>query len=235
MENNNICQTTIKRLIKDIKDIKKNPLEQHGIYYKHDDTDILKGQALIIGPQDTPYQYGYYLFDFIFPTNYPHSPPNVKYLTNDGNTRFNPNLYKNGKVCLSILNTWRGENWTGCQSISTTLLTLVTILHNMPLSNEPGFDDKHPANIPYNKILTYKNFDTAICYMLTDFNIDKNKHYDTMKELFIHNYDKIIDTIHSIDDYKKSKMINCSVYNMSTVITYTEMLIKLKDLFIKLK
>ena len=40
--------------------------------------------------------------------------------------------------------------------------------------------------------------------------------------------------LRDIDDYKKSKMINCSVYNMSTVITYTEMLIKLKDLFIKL-
>ena len=34
----------------------------------------------------------------------------LTYLTNDGNTRFHPNLYRNGKVCLSVLNTWRGKD-----------------------------------------------------------------------------------------------------------------------------
>jgi len=238
MDNNNdlhISEKTIKRLIKDIKEIKKNPLTKHGIYYKHDDSDILKGQALIIGPEDTPYQYGYYLFDFYFPPDYPHTPPRVKYLTNDGNTRFNPNLYKCGKVCLSILNTWRGENWTGCQTISTVLLTLVTILHNMPLVNEPGFDDKHPANKIYNEIVTYKNFDTAIYYMLTDFNTNSNKHYNTMHELFIKNYKNIINIITRLQNENLIKTINSSVYNMTTTINYPLLLNKINELFIKLK
>ena len=38
-----------KRLQKDIIDIIKNPLTEHGIYYTHDDSDMLKGYAVIFG------------------------------------------------------------------------------------------------------------------------------------------------------------------------------------------
>ena len=136
--NTTITRETIKRLAKDVREIMKNPLEEHGIYYFHNETDMLKGQALIIGPKDTPYENGYYFFELEFPADYPHNPPAVTYCTNDGMTRFNPNLYKSGKVCISVLNTWRGEQWTGCQTISSILLVLCTILNNKPLLNEPG-------------------------------------------------------------------------------------------------
>lgn len=43
-------------------------------------------------------------------------PPVVKLVTTGGGTvRFNPNLYNDGKVCLSLLGTWHGgskeEKW----------------------------------------------------------------------------------------------------------------------------
>ena len=60
-----ITKETIKRLAKDVKDIYDNPLEQHGIYYIHNEDDILSGQALIIGPKDTPYCYGNYFILWI--------------------------------------------------------------------------------------------------------------------------------------------------------------------------
>ena len=132
-----------KRLQKDIVQIIKNPLTEHGIYYTHDDTDMLKGYAVVFGPADTIYRYGAYMFKFKFPTNYPVSPPKLTYLTNDGSTRFHPNLYRNGKVCLSVLNTWRGEGWTSCQNISSILLILGTLFHNKPLLNEPGIKETH--------------------------------------------------------------------------------------------
>ena len=50
-----LSKNTIKRLLQDVKQIIKNPLNDNGIYYIHDDTDMLKGYALIIGPEDTPY------------------------------------------------------------------------------------------------------------------------------------------------------------------------------------
>ena len=65
---------------------------------------------MIVGPSESLYRYGYYLFNFEFPREYPYAPPKVYYLTNDGSTRFNPNLYRNGKVCISILNIEKENN-----------------------------------------------------------------------------------------------------------------------------
>ena len=65
--NNNSTQVTIskdsaKRLLSDVRDILKNPLDNEGIYYKHSDTNMLKGYALIIGPKDTIYFGGNFFF-----------------------------------------------------------------------------------------------------------------------------------------------------------------------------
>ena len=124
--------------------------------------NILKGYALIIGPSETPYFGGNYFFQFNYPTDYPHSPPKVTYCTNDGRIRFNPNLYKEGKVCVSILNTWRGEQWTSCQTISTVLLTLCTLLCKNPLLNEPGVTKGHRDIHNYNEIIEFANLNVAV-------------------------------------------------------------------------
>lgn len=77
--------------------------------------DVMK--ALITGPQDTPYANGCFEFDVFFPANYPDQPPMINLKTTGNQTvRFNPNLYHNGEICLSILNTWQGrpeEQWNG--------------------------------------------------------------------------------------------------------------------------
>ena len=147
----------VKRLLHDVKTIYKSPLHDNGIYYSHDQNDILKGYALIIGPRDTVYDSGCYLFEFHYPTDYPFKPPKVTFKTNDGFTRFNPNLYKNGKVCISLLNTWQGEQWSSCQNISTILLNLVTLLNNTPLLNEPGVTTRHQDYDNYTKIIRFQN------------------------------------------------------------------------------
>ena len=161
-----ISTSTQKRLLRDVSSIMKEPLTDQGIYYIHDEEDILKGYAMIFGPSDTPYHHGVYFFNLEFPNNYPYTPPKLTYLTNDGKTRFNPNLYRNGKVCLSILNTWKGEQWTSCQSIRTILLTLVTVLNKNPLINEPGVALTNPQVKIYNKIIKYKNFEVSILNVL---------------------------------------------------------------------
>ena len=50
-----ISRDTINRLLKDVKQIIKNPLTSNGIYYVHDESDMMKGYAMIVGPEDTPY------------------------------------------------------------------------------------------------------------------------------------------------------------------------------------
>ena len=87
-----ISKDSFKRIIKDVKDMIVDPLTEHNIYYKHDNENILKGHAMIIGPKDSCYYNGFFFFEFNFPYNYPWAPPKVIYNTNDGKTRFNPNL-----------------------------------------------------------------------------------------------------------------------------------------------
>ena len=162
-----IAKSSIKRLLTDVKEILKSPLTEHGIYYKHDDDDMLKGCAMIIGPDDTPYYGGFYFFRFVFPNDYPHSPPKVEYCTNGDNVRFHPNFYKTGKVCVSILNTWRGDQWTSCQTLSSILLTLCSLLTKDPLLHEPGITKRHKDFYKYNSIVAYKNIEIAILNMIS--------------------------------------------------------------------
>jgi ubiquitin-protein ligase len=158
---------TKKRLLKDVKAILKKPLTAHGIYYIHNEQNIMQGYAYILGPSDTLYETGAFFFKFDFPNNYPFSPPKVTFHTNDNIVRFHPNLYRTGKVCLSILNTWKGEQWTACQNIKTVLLTLVTLFHNKPLLCEPGLKETNVDFKPYNKIIEYKNLEVAIYNVIT--------------------------------------------------------------------
>ena len=230
-----LSQMTVKRLIKDVKEIMKNPLTGQGIYYQHDEADLLKGYAMIIGPSETPYFGGYYFFTFDFPTDYPFSPPVVKYHTNDGFTRFNPNLYKNGKVCVSILNTWMGEQWTGCQTISSVLLTICTLLCKNPLLNEPGIKETDGDIEKYNEIILYKNIEIAICQMLNKsslFNVMLfGRFYPNMVEWFNANYENILN--HATSLYKKHPKQYTqtnSIYNMKVLINFEGAIESLKVL-----
>ena len=226
-----ITKETINRLIKDVKQIMKNPLTDNGIYYVHDDTDMLKGYALIIGPSETPYFGGNYLFELNYPADYPHSPPVVKYCTNGDNVRFNPNLYKCGKVCVSLLNTWRGDQWSSCQTISSVLLTLCTLLCKDPLLNEPGVKASHPDVAAYTEIIEYANLKIAVCgivgkdpkYYRSNFDM----FYPYIKERFLTNYDELVKLVSSKP--KKKAVLKTGLYAMNLLIDYHSLIDKLEQ------
>jgi len=226
-----ISKETTQRLLKDVKHIIKNPLTENGIFYIHDDTDMLKGYALILGPSDTPYFSGNYFFEITYPCNYPHNPPKVKYCTNGNNIRFNPNLYKCGKVCVSLLNTWKGEQWTSCQTISTVLLTLCTLLCENPLLNEPGVSRNHSDMKKYNEIIEYANLDVAVCDILCkkdgvylDF---FDNFYPFVKDNFIRTVDKLIEFVEQKKALIDPKVVSTSFYTMNVEINYSKLFEKL--------
>ncbi|KAI9687661.1 MAG: glycylpeptide N-tetradecanoyltransferase, partial [Bogoriella megaspora] len=109
------------------------------IRYATSRPDVWK--VLIIGPLNTPYENGCFEFDVFFPGTYPRTPP-FFYFVQAGRYRMviNPNLHPDGKVCLSLLNTWSGPQWD--PKHSTPLQVLVSIQAMIfceePWYNEPG-------------------------------------------------------------------------------------------------
>ena len=115
--------------------------------------DLLR--VLIVGPVGTPFEHAPYLFDLQLGLAFPDGPPEVHFHSwTDNLGRINPNLYEDGKVCLSLLGTWpadqKNEGWS---KKSTVLQILVSIL-GLVLVKEPyyskfqkihfslGFEDK---------------------------------------------------------------------------------------------
>lgn len=162
-----VSNQTKLRIIKDIKMIYKNRQINPNILYSHHKSNMLKGYTTIIGPSETVYEHGFYIFDIIYPTTYPHSPPKFKFRTTYG-VRMHPNFYINGKVCLSLINQWRGEGWTSSQNIQGVLLTISSVMTNNALTHEPGINlgnSKYQVE-KYEEIITHANLDIAFLKLL---------------------------------------------------------------------
>ncbi len=104
-------------------------------------TDLMR--AAMLGPEGTPYHDNVFVFDFSLGPRYPDEPPSASY--HSRGERVNPNLYENGKVCLSLLATWAGkgtEVWD--PRVSNMLQVLVSIqglvLVDDPYYNEAGYE-----------------------------------------------------------------------------------------------
>ena len=155
-----------KRILNDIKVFKEaDPLN---IYIVPDENSGII-RAMIIGNDDTPYKYGFYFFTISFPNDssngrYPFIPPKVKFETTDGYTRFNPNLYVTGKVCLSILGTWSGPAWSPAGTFLTVLLSIQSeVMHHDPLKNEPGYQNAPTIDVQkYSDLVEHQNFAIAL-------------------------------------------------------------------------
>jgi ubiquitin-protein ligase len=137
---NNYTPLALKRIMADLTVFHEAP--PPGILLYHDDNDIGRMLFVVIGPEKTPYEDGFFFFEMQMPTDYPFSPPKIEIrTTNNDNFRFNPNFYLEGKVCLSLLGTWEGPPWNALMNITYTLISVQTRLNEYPLENEPGFEN----------------------------------------------------------------------------------------------
>jgi len=148
-----------KRLQKELLHLNDGSLKTTGIYYFIEDNDMTKATSIMFGPKDTPYEYCPLEYSFIIPNDYPFLPPNVLYKTNDGKTRFHPNFYIDGKVCLSILGTYSGPKWASSMNISTILLSIYSLMTNNPLTQEPAYETttlSNPKNQQYTSFIEHQ-------------------------------------------------------------------------------
>ncbi|ENN81712.1 hypothetical protein YQE_01917, partial [Dendroctonus ponderosae] len=114
--------------------------------------------VMIRGPAKTPYEDGLFLFDIQLSADYPRSPPLVHYISYSSE-RLNPNLYVEGKVCVSLLGTWMGKG-TEVWGPDSTLLQLIVsiqglILVSEPYYNEAGYEKQTDSQQGYENSRTY--------------------------------------------------------------------------------
>jgi len=103
-----------------------------------DRSDLLR--CLIIGPENTPYEDAPFVIDWMLDSNFPQSPPIAHFLSwTNGNGRVNPNLYEEGKVCLSILGTWSGDRTESWSPTRSSLLQAFVSIQGLVLVKEPWF------------------------------------------------------------------------------------------------
>ena len=216
---------TIKRITNiDMKRVSESNLHEHGIYIEFDENDITHAKVLLIGPDDSLYQGGFLFFTVNFPSNYPFSPPIIKY--HKGNTiRIHPNIYVNGKVCLSILGTWSGPSWTSAMNITNVFITIQSLLDNNPLKHEPGYDNNINSKIydNYNKLIKYNNINNLILSRLNpdndlgEFNIFKN----IIHKHFIKNKSYILNEIN--ENMSEKYYIKFPLYHIYIDINYKKL------------
>nr|XP_006820901.1 PREDICTED: baculoviral IAP repeat-containing protein 6-like [Saccoglossus kowalevskii] len=192
------------------------------IFLRTDDEKMNLMQALIAGPEGTPYSGGCFLFDIFFPNNYPKIAPQFNLqTTGNGSVRFNPNLYNSGKVCLSLLGTWEGQGGEQWNETSTVLQALISIqsliLVPEPYFNEPGYEQeigtesgkKHSKE--YNQEVKINNIKYAMIGQLQKpcpgFEEVINTHFYLKREKIIQEVDGWVKE--SPKDTKMKKQVDC--------------------------
>ncbi|THG22281.1 hypothetical protein TEA_009414 [Camellia sinensis var. sinensis] len=130
-------------LQKQLKDLCKNPVDGFSAGLV-DESNLFEWSVTIIGPPDTLYEGGFFNAIMTFPSNYPNSPPTVRF-TSDV---WHPNVYPDGKVCISILHPpgddpngyeLASERWMPVHTVESIVLSIISMLSSP--------NDESPANV----------------------------------------------------------------------------------------
>ncbi|KAG6758360.1 hypothetical protein POTOM_038703 [Populus tomentosa] len=130
-------------LQKQLRDLCKNPVDgfSAGLI---DETNVFEWSVTIIGPPDTLYEGGFFNAIMSFPQNYPVSPPTVRFTSEV----WHPNVYPDGKVCISILHPpgddpngyeLATERWSPVHTVESIVLSIISMLSSP--------NDESPANV----------------------------------------------------------------------------------------
>lgn len=131
-------------LARQLKELQKNS-DGFSVGLK-DDENLYEWQVIVEGPAQTLYEGGYFQASLSFPKEFPSKPPVMTFTTPGF---WHPNVYKDGKVCISILHEAKedafnqqesiDEKWRPILSIEAVIISVMSML------SEPNFQS--PANI----------------------------------------------------------------------------------------
>ncbi|KAI9837546.1 MAG: hypothetical protein M1819_007197 [Sarea resinae] len=101
--------------------------------------------ALIVLNPESLYYGGYFKAKMTFPKNYPYAPPDFKFLR----PLYHPNIYKDGKLCISILHApgedemsgeLAAERWSPAQRVESVLISILSLLDDAEVSSPANVD-----------------------------------------------------------------------------------------------
>jgi len=101
--------------------------------------------AIIVLNPDSMYYGGYFKAKMTFPRNYPHSPPDFKFIR----PLYHPNIYPDGRLCISILHPpgddamsgeTAAERWSPVQRVETVLISILSLLDDAEVSSPANVD-----------------------------------------------------------------------------------------------
>ncbi|OWB56641.1 hypothetical protein B5S28_g2549 [[Candida] boidinii] len=131
-----------KRLWKEFRDITnpKTGLKSVHVELDNDNIFLWKVAIVVINP-DSKYNGAFFKGQIKFPSNYPFSPPNFKFTP----SIYHPNVYTDGRLCISILHESGAEmtdepdneTWTPAQSVESVLISIISLLED-PNINSPA-------------------------------------------------------------------------------------------------
>lgn len=143
----------LKRLKYEMKDIKKNSIENFSIGFNKD--DIQKINVTLFGPKETPYENGIFYLTIYITDNYPFHPPIVKFNT----PVYHPNISDSGEICLNILK----KDWSPILTIKKVLLGIIALLNN-PNPDDPLQSDVAEIYIKDKKLYEKNVKDYVLTY-----------------------------------------------------------------------
>jgi ubiquitin-protein ligase len=219
-----------RRIMGDLRELLKDPLYEVFIHF--DESDINHMIVMIRG-QEGPYEFCQFLFHICFSDDYPMSPPIVKFCSSDGRTRLNPNLYIEGKVCLSILGTWSGDPWTSVMTIKTVILSIMAlVMTREPLRNEPGMESSPADKIEiYNQIVEYASLNILLNQIQHPSEMFAPL-LKNMKAQFIKDYPALIEKMDRlIQSEHNQKTVKISYHSQMAILDYDLLNKNIKNLY----
>ena len=135
-----------KVLANQLKELSQNDESGFSVGLENDN-NMFKWNIIFNGPEDTPYEGGYFKATMEFPSDFPESPPKMKFVT----PMWHPNIYEDGNVCISILHSdkdpmydFEGDaRWRPILGVEAILLSVISML------NDPNIES--PANVDASK------------------------------------------------------------------------------------
>lgn len=154
----------LERVKRELADLEAEPLPC--AFVSADPKDVTKINALIVGPEGTPFSGGFFYVLLKCPPDYPTIPPRARLMTTDaGRVKFSPNLHENGKMCLSILGTGPGPSWNNAYGVAGVLLTVQSLMTESPYHDEPGYEVQNQSRklSRYDSIIQHETIRVAVC------------------------------------------------------------------------